>query len=216
MHGGPALFTREPRRSRSFFPDGRTGVRGRAGTTGRRAADSRHHRQPRDTLDGPFAGRVVEARARHFHGDARPKGPGGGLLLRLRPEPLSGASSPGGSDHACLDGASRTAAAVPPKQRALFMRRWLAAETGESPSAVQAACWIDLKRKYLELRPNLRRVYLARAGPVALCRGGAAAGFSASDGRRLRSAISKATSRRCWTSDLHRWTAGWPGSWRRN
>lgn len=47
------------------------------------------------------------------------------------------------------------------KQRALFMRRWLAAETGESPSAVQAACWIDLKRKYLELRPNLRRVYLA-------------------------------------------------------
>ena len=49
---------------------------------------------------------------------------------------------------------------LPQKQRALFMRRWLAAETGESPSAVQAACWIDLKRKYLELRPNLRRVYL--------------------------------------------------------
>ena len=49
---------------------------------------------------------------------------------------------------------------LPQKQRALFMRRWLAAETGESPSAVQAACWIDLKRKYLELRPDLRRVYL--------------------------------------------------------
>jgi hypothetical protein len=49
---------------------------------------------------------------------------------------------------------------VPPKQRTLFMRRWLAADTGESPSAVQAACWIDLKRQYLELRPNLRRVYL--------------------------------------------------------
>ena len=45
-------------------------------------------------------------------------------------------------------------------QRALFLRRWLAADTGEGPSAVQAACWIDLKRKYLELRPNLRRVYL--------------------------------------------------------
>jgi hypothetical protein len=46
------------------------------------------------------------------------------------------------------------------QQRALFLRRWLAAETGEAPSAIQAACWIDLKRKYLELRPNLRRVYL--------------------------------------------------------
>ncbi len=49
---------------------------------------------------------------------------------------------------------------LPHQQRALFLRRWLAAETGEAPSAVQAACWIDLKRKYLELRPNLRRVYL--------------------------------------------------------
>jgi hypothetical protein len=49
---------------------------------------------------------------------------------------------------------------VPRQQRALFLRRWLAAETGEAPSAVQAACWVDLKRKYLELRPNLRRVYL--------------------------------------------------------
>jgi CheY-like chemotaxis protein len=49
---------------------------------------------------------------------------------------------------------------LPHQQRALFLRRWLAAETGEAPSAVQAACWIDLKRKYLELRPTLRRVYL--------------------------------------------------------
>ncbi len=49
---------------------------------------------------------------------------------------------------------------LPQQQRALFLRRWLAAETGEAPSAVQAACWVDLKRKYLELRPQLRRVYL--------------------------------------------------------
>src|SRR5262245_48091509 len=46
------------------------------------------------------------------------------------------------------------------QQRALFLRRWLAADSGEDPSAVQAACWVDLKRKYLELRPGLRRVYL--------------------------------------------------------
>ncbi len=49
---------------------------------------------------------------------------------------------------------------LPRQQRALFLRRWLAAETGEAPCAVQAACWVDVKRKYLELRPHLRRVYL--------------------------------------------------------
>jgi ABC-type cobalamin/Fe3+-siderophores transport system ATPase subunit len=49
---------------------------------------------------------------------------------------------------------------LPRQQRALFLRRWLSAKDGEVPSAVQAACWIDLKRKYLELRPHGRRVYL--------------------------------------------------------
>jgi Transcriptional regulatory protein, C terminal len=50
---------------------------------------------------------------------------------------------------------------LPRQQRALFLRRWLSAQDGESPSPVQAACWVDVKRKYLELRPHLRRVYLA-------------------------------------------------------
>jgi hypothetical protein len=49
---------------------------------------------------------------------------------------------------------------MPRQHRALFLRRWLSAENGEAPSAVQAACWVDVKRKYLELRPNLGRVYL--------------------------------------------------------
>jgi hypothetical protein len=58
---------------------------------------------------------------------------------------------------------------LPRQQRSFFLRRWLAAETGEAPSAVQAACWVDLKRKYLELRPHLRRVYLTLRdlGPYA-------------------------------------------------
>ena len=30
---------------------------------------------------------------------------------------------------------------------------------GDRPSAVQGAVWLDIKRKYMELRPNLRRVY---------------------------------------------------------
>ena len=47
-------------------------------------------------------------------------------------------------------------AAVP----ALFLRRWLSDHDGEAPCPVQAAAWVDIKRTYLELRPELRRVYL--------------------------------------------------------
>jgi hypothetical protein len=50
--------------------------------------------------------------------------------------------------------------AVPEGGRTLFLRRWLAAETGEAPSVEQAASWLDIKRTYMELRPALRRVYL--------------------------------------------------------
>lgn len=57
-------------------------------------------------------------------------------------------------------------------QRALFLRRWLSREHGEEPSPVQAACWLDIKRTYMEMRPHLRRVYLtvhdlATYAPVA-------------------------------------------------
>jgi hypothetical protein len=45
-------------------------------------------------------------------------------------------------------------------ERALFLRRWLGSEGGEAPSPEQAACWLDVKRTYMELRPDLRRVYL--------------------------------------------------------
>jgi hypothetical protein len=43
----------------------------------------------------------------------------------------------------------------------LFFRRWLNRENGEAPSPVQAASWLDAKRAYMELRPDLRRVYTA-------------------------------------------------------
>jgi DNA-binding winged helix-turn-helix (wHTH) protein len=45
-------------------------------------------------------------------------------------------------------------------RKVLFLRRWLSETGGEAPSPVQAACWLDIKRTYLELRPELRRVYL--------------------------------------------------------
>jgi hypothetical protein len=41
----------------------------------------------------------------------------------------------------------------------LWIRRTLDRDTGEGPSTGQAACWLDIKRTYLELRPRLRWVY---------------------------------------------------------
>lgn len=46
-------------------------------------------------------------------------------------------------------------------RRALLLRRWLARDEGDAPSTIQAACWLDVKRSYLECRPHLCRVYLA-------------------------------------------------------
>jgi hypothetical protein len=42
---------------------------------------------------------------------------------------------------------------------ALWVRRSLDRDTGEGPSAGQAACWLDIKRTYMELRPHLRWIY---------------------------------------------------------
>ncbi|MET0023166.1 MAG: winged helix-turn-helix domain-containing protein [Sedimenticola sp.] len=47
-----------------------------------------------------------------------------------------------------------------PGETALFCRRWLSHDEGETPSDEQAAAWLDLKRTYMEMRPNLRRIYL--------------------------------------------------------
>jgi hypothetical protein len=42
-------------------------------------------------------------------------------------------------------------------ERVLFLRRWLSRADGETPCAVQAACWLDIKRAYMAHRPHLRR-----------------------------------------------------------
>ncbi|MGQ0574700.1 MAG: LuxR C-terminal-related transcriptional regulator [Pseudonocardia sp.] len=64
-------------------------------------------------------------------------------------------------------------AAHPPARddRVLLMRRWLGRESGELRSAPVSACWLDVKRVYMELRPRLRRLYstvvdLERLGPI--------------------------------------------------
>ncbi|MBI2886521.1 MAG: winged helix-turn-helix domain-containing protein [Chloroflexi bacterium] len=56
-------------------------------------------------------------------------------------------------------GAHLQAEPMPRGQRALLIRRWLDQEQGEQPSPNQAACWLDCKRTYMEMRPHLRRVY---------------------------------------------------------
>jgi DNA-binding CsgD family transcriptional regulator len=64
-------------------------------------------------------------------------------------------------------------AASPPSRddRVLLMRRWLGRDSGELRSPAVSACWLDVKRVYMELRPRLRRLYssvvdLGRLGPI--------------------------------------------------
>jgi hypothetical protein len=54
---------------------------------------------------------------------------------------------------------------MPPGQRTLTHRRWLATGTGEGPSGVQAAALLDVKRDYFRLRPHLGRLYLGVRDP---------------------------------------------------
>ena len=50
---------------------------------------------------------------------------------------------------------------LPDNQRVLFSRQWLAGELGEKLSPVSGAIFLDCKRMYMTMRPNLRRVYVA-------------------------------------------------------
>jgi len=56
---------------------------------------------------------------------------------------------------------------VPSGQRVLFLRHMLAADGGEAITPAHAALVLDLKRRYLELRPGLRRIYSLAADPGA-------------------------------------------------
>jgi hypothetical protein len=49
---------------------------------------------------------------------------------------------------------------IPRGERVLGLRRWLDIDHDESPCASQAACWLDVKRTYMALRPDLRRIYV--------------------------------------------------------
>jgi hypothetical protein len=51
---------------------------------------------------------------------------------------------------------------VPRSQQALFVHRLLSNDYEEAPSPVQAGAWLEVKRLYMELKPQLRRVYFAQ------------------------------------------------------
>lgn len=46
-------------------------------------------------------------------------------------------------------------------EKVLFYRRFLAQNYGDAASPVQGAFWVDIKRVYMEMRPHLRRLYIA-------------------------------------------------------
>src|SRR5512146_2172172 len=56
---------------------------------------------------------------------------------------------------------------VPRGQQVLFQRHLLAADGGEATTPACAALILDLKRRYLEMRPRLRRIYSQAADPAA-------------------------------------------------
>ncbi len=57
---------------------------------------------------------------------------------------------------------------VPHGQEVLLFRRWLSQDSGDLPGHIQAALWHDLQRLLVELRPQLRRLYLTVDHPDAL------------------------------------------------
>jgi DNA-binding response OmpR family regulator len=67
---------------------------------------------------------------------------------------------------------------VPRGQQVLFLRHMLAADGGEATTPAHAALILDLKRRYLEMRPRLRRIYSQAADPAAALSQFAPLGFA--------------------------------------
>jgi hypothetical protein len=83
-----------------------------------------------------------------------------------RDDPVTGALARHAARHPLTNG-----------QTTIVARRVLAHETGEGPSGPQAAAWLDLKRDYLRMRPQLGRVYSTLADPTPFADAIAVLGF---------------------------------------
>jgi DNA-binding CsgD family transcriptional regulator len=158
---------RNPVLRAACFPDGASG----------------HAVERAEPRDGPAIRAIVEAR--------EPPGAAAGLMRwwERQPGTFSVARGPGGEVaallHLCewedVDDALLRDDAVArawrfhmadhpplPGTRVLTMRRWLGRDPGELLSPAVGACWLDVKRSHMELRPRLSRLYSAMARPDAL------------------------------------------------
>jgi hypothetical protein len=152
----------------AFFPSGTSLV----AVEGARPADGTDIRDIAAAHEGPAAADcLLRWWARHPETFVAVRGTGGGcdgFCCYFDPAAVDGETLVG--DPVTADWLSHLEAEpLPDGKRALFIRRWLDREDGERPGEGQAACWIDLKRTYMEMRPKLRRVYLTLAdvGPYA-------------------------------------------------
>jgi hypothetical protein len=66
---------------------------------------------------------------------------------------------------------------LPNGQTTLVHRRALARDTGEGRSGPQAAAWLDVKRDYFRMRPQLGRLYITLADPAPFADAMAVLGF---------------------------------------
>ena len=142
----------------AFFPSDSPAARRRAGTGRRRVRGRDRRAASRGSRCRCAVGALVAGRAGDVLRGARPERRRGGILHALRGPHVRRslvASDP------VLEAWARDLHEHPlPKgQLALGLRRWLDAERGELPCASQAACFLDVKRTYMALRPALRRMY---------------------------------------------------------
>ena len=100
--------------------------------------------------------------------DPRPVRSARGLLDRRRVVRHSALARTRRPRHRRVGPARRTASAAERADERSCMRRALARDTGEGPSGAQAAAWLDVKRDYFRMRPQLGRIYTGarRSHPV--------------------------------------------------
>ena len=142
----------------AFFPEGATDLRVEPATPG----DESNIREIARAWEPPKSFRMIESWWRHhpeaFHVVKSQDGDVQAFYLFFEPTKVS---------RRLLETDPFTAAwlkhlvkdPVEPEERVLFCRRWLDRTSGESPAPATGACFLDVKRTYMEMRPSLRRIY---------------------------------------------------------
>lgn len=130
---------------------------------------------------GGAAPLLAEWLDRHPEQFAVARGPGGAVeaLLHLAELDAVDAGLLAADPVACAWSAHLAAHPPRPSDRVLAMRRCIGRDSGEVLSPPVGACWLDVKRVYLELRPRLARLYSAMADFEALAPVVAPLGFAA-------------------------------------